>query len=58
MNVGTIAGGTSVNTIPESASATLDFRSTDVRELVRMEVALHRLSKTRSTGQTPTRPAL
>lgn len=42
MNVGTIAGGTSVNTIPESASATLDFRSTDVRELVRMEVALHR----------------
>jgi tripeptide aminopeptidase len=42
MNVGTIEGGTSVNTIPESASATLDFRSTDVRELVRMEVALHR----------------
>jgi len=42
MNVGTIAGGTSVNTIPESAMATLDFRSTDVRELLRMEVALHR----------------
>ena len=42
MNVGTITGGTSVNTIPESASASLDFRSTDVRELVRLEVALHR----------------
>jgi len=42
MNVGTIEGGTSVNSIPESASATLDFRSTDVRELVRMEVAVHR----------------
>ncbi len=42
MNVGTIEGGTSVNTIPESASATLDFRSTDVQELLRMEVALHR----------------
>jgi tripeptide aminopeptidase len=42
MNVGTIHGGTSVNTIPESAMAAVEFRSTDVRQLVRLEVALHR----------------
>jgi tripeptide aminopeptidase len=42
MNVGTILGGTSVNTIPESAAAAVEFRSTDVRQLVRLEVALHR----------------
>jgi tripeptide aminopeptidase len=42
LNVGTIQGGTSVNTIPERATATVEFRSTDVRPLVRLEVALHR----------------
>jgi tripeptide aminopeptidase len=42
MNVGTIQGGTSVNTIPENATATVEFRSTDVRQLVTLEVALHR----------------
>jgi tripeptide aminopeptidase len=42
MNVGTIHGGTSVNTIPESATATVEFRSTDVGQLVTLEVALHR----------------
>jgi acetylornithine deacetylase/succinyl-diaminopimelate desuccinylase-like protein len=42
LNVGTIQGGTSVNTIPESASATVEFRSTDLRPMVRLEVALHR----------------
>jgi acetylornithine deacetylase/succinyl-diaminopimelate desuccinylase-like protein len=42
MNVGTIRGGTSVNTIPESAAAAVEFRSTDTRQLVRLEVALHR----------------
>lgn len=42
LNVGTIQGGTSVNTIPESATAAVEFRSTDVRPLVRLEVALHR----------------
>ena len=41
-NVGTIHGGTSVNTIPESATASIEFRSTDLRPLVRQEVALHR----------------
>ncbi len=42
INVGTISGGTSVNTIPETATATVDFRSTDARGLVQLEVALHR----------------
>jgi len=41
-NVGTIEGGTSVNTIPETAAATVEFRSTDPEPLVRLEVALHR----------------
>jgi len=43
MNVGTIQGGTSVNTIPESAAAAVEFRSTDVQQLVRLEVGLHRV---------------
>lgn len=42
LNVGTIQGGTSVNSIPESATATVDFRSTASDELLRLEVALHR----------------
>ncbi len=42
LNLGTIHGGTSVNSIPESAAATIDFRSTSAEELLRLEVALHR----------------
>jgi acetylornithine deacetylase/succinyl-diaminopimelate desuccinylase-like protein len=42
LNLGTIQGGTSVNSIPESAQATVDFRSTDPQQLTRLEVALHR----------------
>jgi acetylornithine deacetylase/succinyl-diaminopimelate desuccinylase-like protein len=42
LNVGTIAGGTSVNAIPESAEARFDFRSTDPEQLIRLEVELHR----------------
>jgi len=42
LSVGTIRGGTSVNSIPESAAATIDLRSTDGGQLVRLEVALHR----------------
>ena len=42
LNLGTIHGGTSVNSIPESATATIDFRSISTDELVRLEVALHR----------------
>jgi acetylornithine deacetylase/succinyl-diaminopimelate desuccinylase-like protein len=42
LNVGTIHGGTSVNSIPESAQASVDLRSTDPEQLLRLEVALHR----------------
>lgn len=42
LNIGTIQGGTSVNSIPESAIASIDFRSTSSDELLRLEVALHR----------------
>jgi tripeptide aminopeptidase len=42
LNLGTIHGGTSVNSIPESAVAAIDFRSTSTEELLRLEVALHR----------------
>jgi tripeptide aminopeptidase len=42
LNLGTVRGGTSVNSIPESAQASIDFRSTDPGQLIRLEVALHR----------------
>jgi tripeptide aminopeptidase len=42
LNLGTIHGGTSVNSIPESATASVDFRSTSTDELLRLEAALHR----------------
>ncbi len=42
LNLGTISGGTSVNSIPESAQGTVEFRSTNTDELVRLEVELHR----------------
>jgi tripeptide aminopeptidase len=42
LNVGTISGGTSVNSIPENAQASIDFRSTSPEQLVRLEVALFR----------------
>jgi acetylornithine deacetylase/succinyl-diaminopimelate desuccinylase-like protein len=42
LNLGTIRGGTSVNSIPESAQATVDFRSTSADQLLRLEIALHR----------------
>ena len=39
-NVGVIRGGTSVNSIPESASMRVDIRSTSTAEIERMEGAL------------------
>src|SRR5215472_4372170 len=42
LSLGTIHGGTSVNSIPESVAATVDFRSTSADQLIRLEVALHR----------------
>ena len=42
LNLGTIHGGASVNSIPESAEASIDFRSTSSDQLMRLEVALYR----------------
>ena len=42
LNIGTVQGGTSVNSIPQAASASVDFRSTSSDELLRLEIALHR----------------
>lgn len=42
LNVGTIEGGSSVNAIPERATARFDLRSLDADQLIRLEVALHR----------------
>lgn len=40
LNIGTIHGGTSVNSIPESVTARVDFRSTSSEQLLRLEVTL------------------
>ena len=42
LNTGTIEGGSSVNAIPEHASARFDLRSTSSEDLVCLEVELHR----------------
>lgn len=42
LNIGTINGGTSVNSIPQSATADLDLRSTAATELDRLELAILR----------------
>src|SRR4029078_9821925 len=39
-NIGVIRGGTSVNSIPESASMRVDIRSTSTAEIERLERAL------------------
>jgi tripeptide aminopeptidase len=41
-NVGVIRGGTSVNSIPESASMRVDIRSTSMTEMERLEASLRR----------------
>jgi acetylornithine deacetylase/succinyl-diaminopimelate desuccinylase-like protein len=41
-NVGVIRGGTSVNSIPESASMRVDIRSTSMAEMERLEASLRR----------------
>ena len=40
LNVGQISGGTSINSIPEQASALLDLRSTDAAQLLATETEL------------------
>jgi acetylornithine deacetylase/succinyl-diaminopimelate desuccinylase-like protein len=42
LNIGTIAAGTSVNSIPSFAQSQIDTRSPDPSELLRLEVFLHR----------------
>jgi tripeptide aminopeptidase len=67
LNVGQIAGGTSINSIPSSASALIDLRSTDPVQLQAAEIALRDTldrwvthSPTRDTRATPSQkpPAL
>jgi len=41
-NIGVIRGGTSVNSIPESASMRVDIRSTSMSEMERLEASLRR----------------
>ncbi|HTD96951.1 MAG TPA: M20/M25/M40 family metallo-hydrolase, partial [Edaphobacter sp.] len=41
INVGHISGGTSINSIPESATALLDLRSTDSTQLISTATAIH-----------------
>ena len=43
INVGHISGGTSINSIPESATALLDLRSTDPAQLVSTELEVRAL---------------
>ncbi|WP_158791938.1 M20/M25/M40 family metallo-hydrolase [Granulicella sp. L60] len=43
INVGHISGGTSINSIPESASALLDIRSTDPLQLISTATDVHQI---------------
>ena len=59
INVGRISGGTSINSIPESATALLDIRSTDPVQLVATATAVHQIFDeitTPSTTQKTTNP--
>jgi tripeptide aminopeptidase len=59
INVGHISGGTSINSIPESATALLDIRSTDPIQLVATATTVHQIFDeivTPSTTQKTTTP--
>jgi tripeptide aminopeptidase len=59
INVGHISGGTSINSIPESATALLDIRSTDPVQLVATVTAVHQIFDeivTPTTHKTTTPP--
>jgi tripeptide aminopeptidase len=59
INVGHISGGTSINSIPESATGLLDIRSTDPVQLVATATAVHQIFDeivTPSTTQKTTTP--
>ncbi|WP_260739189.1 M20/M25/M40 family metallo-hydrolase [Tunturiibacter lichenicola] len=59
INVGHISGGTSINSIPESATALLDLRSTDPTQLISTANDLHRIFNdiitTQSTTNSPSK---
>lgn len=42
LNVGEIQGGTSVTSVPQSAQATFDIRSTEAEQMITLEVRLYR----------------
>jgi acetylornithine deacetylase/succinyl-diaminopimelate desuccinylase-like protein len=60
INVGHISGGTSINSIPESATALLDIRSTDPAQLVATASTVHQIFEeivaTSTTPKTTTPP--
>jgi tripeptide aminopeptidase len=53
INVGHISGGTSINSIPESATALLDIRCTDPVQLVATATAVHQIFDEIVTSPTP-----
>jgi tripeptide aminopeptidase len=59
INVGHISGGTSINSIPESATALLDLRSTDPTQLISTANDLHHIFNdiitTQSTTNSPSK---
>jgi tripeptide aminopeptidase len=59
INVGHISGGTSINSIPESATALLDLRSTDPTQLISTANDLHSIFNdiitTQSTTNSPSK---
>jgi tripeptide aminopeptidase len=59
INVGHISGGTSINSIPESATALLDIRCTDPTQLIATATAVHQIFDeitTPTTQKTTTPP--
>jgi tripeptide aminopeptidase len=61
INVGHISGGTSINSIPETATALLDLRSTDAAQLTSTATEIHQifdhLLTSSTTQNTTTKPA-
>jgi tripeptide aminopeptidase len=56
LNIGTFRGGTSVNSVPETATAELDLRSTSIRELDRLEIAVLSTLSAEIAAETRDRP--
>jgi tripeptide aminopeptidase len=55
INVGQISGGTSINSIPESATALLDIRSTGPTQLIETATTVHQIFDEIVTSSTPPR---